>query len=222
MDKAYIDKHHIVDRYVQGKLSEELLETFEVYMLEHPEVVDEIEFAQGMQAALKDRTSPLSASQPSLAKQERKAGFFLGPTWAVAATLLFGVSAAWSVYLTADRLTSAATPLQQPLPIGAELWLEPQRGVDGLPRVGHDDAGFLMSIDVASEPAETYQVTLTDAAGRTVWSVDRVQADEEQLVRLVVPPLPESSGAYVVTVASQNRPEEPFARYELLARDSLE
>ena len=40
MDRAYIDTNHLVDRYVQGKLSGTELDEFEIYMLEHPKVVE--------------------------------------------------------------------------------------------------------------------------------------------------------------------------------------
>ena len=51
MDKKYIAEHQLVDRYVQGRLSGDELSNFEVYLLDHPELLDDIEYADGMHSA---------------------------------------------------------------------------------------------------------------------------------------------------------------------------
>lgn len=42
MDKAYIEQHDIAQRYLKGKLSLDEVEAFEVYLMDHPDAIDEL------------------------------------------------------------------------------------------------------------------------------------------------------------------------------------
>ncbi len=52
MDRQYIDDHHIVARYLADQLAEAEREAFEVYYLEHPEMLREIEATARFKAGL--------------------------------------------------------------------------------------------------------------------------------------------------------------------------
>ncbi len=43
MDIGYIKKEQIIERYLENKLSDEELKLFEIYYLECPEILQEIE-----------------------------------------------------------------------------------------------------------------------------------------------------------------------------------
>ena len=65
MDRRYIEENQIIDRYLMNKLSGEEMETFEQFLLEDPEIVQEIEirkrFIRGIRNA--DRTGLLQLSE---------------------------------------------------------------------------------------------------------------------------------------------------------------
>jgi hypothetical protein len=52
MDRKYIEEHHIVARYLAGRLSDAERETFEVYYLEHPDVVQDMEAVARLKVGL--------------------------------------------------------------------------------------------------------------------------------------------------------------------------
>lgn len=52
MDRQYIDDHHIVARYLADRLPDPEREAFEVYYLEHPEMLREIEAAARFKSGL--------------------------------------------------------------------------------------------------------------------------------------------------------------------------
>jgi len=43
MDRNYIDQHHVVARYLADQLTDEELSAFEIYLVEHPDVVEQLE-----------------------------------------------------------------------------------------------------------------------------------------------------------------------------------
>jgi hypothetical protein len=48
IDRTYIDEHDIAQRYLHGGLTPEESEEFEVYILENPEILEELELSEAM------------------------------------------------------------------------------------------------------------------------------------------------------------------------------
>ncbi|MEM8981441.1 MAG: hypothetical protein AAGC71_00350 [Pseudomonadota bacterium] len=210
MDKATIETQHLVDRYVQGKLSSEEQREFEIFMLDNPDIADQVEYARGMQSALQDETSQLFADIDTGQRKTGRQTFFQSPTWAMAATVLLGASIAWNVAREWQEPS-----VGQPLPVTQEVWLEPARSEDSTYEIAADPAGVLVNIDVAATPATAYRVDLLDAGGATVWSFEPALADDDQLLRLVAPPFPANDSTYTVVVYDAERASEPLTTYSL-------
>lgn len=54
MDRQYIDDNQIIERYLTGGLSPDDTENFELYILEHDDVLQELECARALRAGLRD------------------------------------------------------------------------------------------------------------------------------------------------------------------------
>ncbi len=220
MDRAYIDKHHLIDLYAQGRLGSNQLDEFEIYMLEHPEIVDEIEIAKGMQAAIGENTDSLSPDTTSAFSPKGNKRLIFARGYAIAATALLGMSAVYSTMLSiqVEELQSTVADLREPSLIAEELWFEPVRG-EHAPAV-RQIAGeaTVIHIDVSSADAAHYVVELSNDTSGYRWRQSQVQADDEQLIRLVLPSLP--PGNYSLSVASDSGSDnaEPFVRYRFSAQ----
>lgn len=59
MDKAYLEKFDVINRYNQNRLSDEELNRFEVYILEHPEIIPVIEKDRVIREAYQENKSLL-------------------------------------------------------------------------------------------------------------------------------------------------------------------
>ena len=61
IDRKYIDEHDMIPRYARDELAGEELEAFEVYFLEHPEILDEIEVERSLRRGLSGASDALRA-----------------------------------------------------------------------------------------------------------------------------------------------------------------
>jgi len=105
----------VARRYARGELTGEELDRFEDYLMEHPELLDDIEAEGVLGQALQPNVVPMQPRTP--ASRGAPAG---SPPWLAAACLLLALGVG---YFTAG--------LQGPAPgaaISAELRLEPVRG----------------------------------------------------------------------------------------------
>lgn len=90
MDRQYIDDHHIVARYLADQLSDREREAFELYFLDHPDIVKDLEAAARFKTGLLQlqdtgELADLMAARPWY-RQQRFAGYA-----ATLAAVLFGV-----------------------------------------------------------------------------------------------------------------------------------
>ena len=68
MDRAYIDTHNVVDRYVMDKLTESERAAFEIAFLQDERLQDEVQLAEAMQAGLRSaelRLKPDDGNAPA-------------------------------------------------------------------------------------------------------------------------------------------------------------
>lgn len=53
MDRDYIDRHDVTHRYVHGGLSAEEMAEFEVFLMDHPDVLEQVQLEQVMRTGLR-------------------------------------------------------------------------------------------------------------------------------------------------------------------------
>lgn len=165
MDRAYIDSHHLIDRYVQGRLSGADLDEFEIYMLEHPEIVDDIQYAKGMQDSISAAGEELFADSAS----NRKTSVF-GSPYAMAAMVLLTLSLSFSgyQYLQIQELKDVAAATEGLTVISRVYYLEPVRGEADTTIELHEQAATIIHADVGVVEAESWIVELYNDDSGTV------------------------------------------------------
>ncbi len=212
MDRAYIDTHHLVDRYVQGKLSGETLDDFEIYMLEHPEINDEIEYAKGMQQALSDGKDNLFPDHPATASRP-SGNFWLGRQHAMAATILLVVTTALSGLLYYQNWL-----LRTPQHIAEVVWFESERGsdldsaADDLRVIEHTPGdAILFRIDPGFSRQGSYAVEIVGTDTAFTWSSSAIVTDFQRPIDITVKDLPFGNYHLFVTTGDGNEPPARFA-----------
>lgn len=186
MDRAYIDANHLVDRYVQGKLSDTELEEFEIYMLEHPEIVDDIEFAKGMQSSMSSAGKELFAGDRIAVSQS-----MLGSPYALAATVLLALSLSFSgyQYLKIEELENEIAHSGSPASIGHEYYLETVRGESDFTIEQQKRRAVIIRADVGVAEAESWSVELRSEELGVIWKQDGLKA-QEHLVSILLGKVP--------------------------------
>ena len=219
MDKAYIDEKHVIERYLQGKLAEDELSAFEIYMLDHPEIVDDVEYARGMQDALIGVKDELYANTPSPTLTQPPSGFWLGRQYALAATVLFAITLTISglLYQRIGGLNDEIAELRRPVAVTDEIWLEPVRG--GRERIVERSEGtaLVLRVDVGAASADSYTAELRGEGTDFFWERSQIRPDDERSIRFVVSGLP--SGNYRLAVSADDGVTAPFAEYRFLLQE---
>ena len=218
MDKAFIREHHVVERYLQGKLEGEELTAFEVYMLDHPEIVDDIEYARGMLEALVAAKEELIDDSAPQSRPAGRARFWLSREHALAATVLLGIAVVFSGYLYREigDLTEEVATLRNPLPIADEVWLEPVRGARQRVIERRQGPALVLRIDVSATAATSYTATISDEQSDFFWSQPRIAPDDQGSIRLLVAGLPDGEYRLSVSADDDDGVSEPFAVYRFL------
>lgn len=87
MDKKYIDENEIKIKYLRNQLNDRELELFEIYMLENPDLVDELNLSE----VFIRNISSVSDSKPTIAEPQLDSGgnHFLQTLRGVATNFLF-------------------------------------------------------------------------------------------------------------------------------------
>lgn len=218
MDKAYISEHQLIARYVQGGLAGDELTTFEIYMLEHPEIVDDVEFERGMQDALsktKNDLIPRPSSKPTATHRMR--GWPSRPL-AIAASLALAISATFSAYLFQmnSALRGEISSLRNPTVLAGEVWIEPIRGEREWVIEIRQGAATLLHVDVSAIPAMSYAVTLRGEENNVFWTRSGIRPDEEKTIGILLTQL--SAGRYQLSIHSDDNVATAVSEYSLLLR----
>jgi hypothetical protein len=102
MDREYITRHNVIERYLSGSLTEEELAAFEERCLWCQETLDELDVAERLREGIRD----LNPVQAAGRGRGRIARLFLSPQWAAAASVMLVVSLGVTGYLlTGDVAT---------------------------------------------------------------------------------------------------------------------
>ena len=90
MDLKQIQQEQLIERYVAGNLSAETKEAFELFMLDHPQVLEEVRLETLMRDALQGPARDALDEVPSAPHRRAYA-----PPLALAATLIIGIALGW-------------------------------------------------------------------------------------------------------------------------------
>ncbi len=90
IDKAYIEEFDVIRRYQQNKLSEEELNSFEIYILENPDIINVLEQEKILHDAFREHEPLLKPGK------EKSISLFAGRGMALAACLVLGVVAVFN------------------------------------------------------------------------------------------------------------------------------
>ena len=200
MDKAYIDENHVVDRYVQGKLDGEDLADFEIYMLDHPDILEEIEYAGGMQKSLVEARSSLFSGAISTPEAARRSRFLFGRKYAMAATVLLAVSVLYSasLYRHNDDLARDIAILGAPTPIAGEFVLETVRSTSNHVIRRSGEAALILRADAGFAISDSYTVDLTGDQSAFSWKRTNLTANSDNFISILVNDIPEDSYRLVI------------------------
>ena len=195
MDLEYISSHSVVDRYLLGQLSEQEQVEFELYFLENPEILDEVEVARSLKRGLTGKQELLGSFQAGAPSDGKLSPLEIVRGWFQSPAVLAGNFA-----VIATLLALVVLPGQEP-PLSAftatRVWIGELRGDDAPVHIEILAASLVLDIDV--DGTGTYRVSLLDANGQRVRDVEQVAAADALLVVLSTADL--AGGRYTLQVA---------------------
>lgn len=194
MDKAYIEKHHVIDRYLLNQLTADERDAFEQRFLDDPQLLDQLEQAEAMRSGLREATDTLKTRDPS---RGRLVGWFAKPAVAYGVAGLAIASVTASVWLMTELGRAGGAP--QATPLRDDVWLETMRGAADAVRVSQP---AVIRVDVGPPPhAERYRLSI--ARDTNVFAeVGNLTVDEDNAVSVVISQLP--AGEYEVSVMADD------------------
>ena len=212
MDTEYIKTHDVLNRYVLGQLDEKELVEFELYYLEHPEVLQEVELIRALKAGLQSNLDEQgTASEPGTDKGsliQTIASWFEYP---IVLTGNFALIA-----LLATTLLISGEP-DTPLGYSAtRAWVGDVRGERAPLEIELNAASLVLDIDVAAPG--TYSVTLLDSTGQPVTRIRAVESSADAVMVVFdasrLPP-----GTYQLTVSDPDN--SAVVQRDLIIRSAL-
>ena len=204
LDRDTIDQNHVVDRYVRGSLSDAEREQFEIYLLDHPEIVDELLYAKSMQETISTELQDPVPDRPVQEDSRQPGGFWLGRACTMAATVVFAMMFGYSAYLHTKMGTLMGDDANQsiPGPVSTILDLQPMRGGTD---VGHVEVGgnsLVVTADVGYADSDSFSVVLTGVDSNYLWSKADFVADRNDRISMMFDALPQ--GIYRLSVISNS------------------
>ena len=209
MDLAYIEKHHVIDRYVQDKLDDSEREAFEIFMLEHPSVADDVELARGYLKAIDAQDSDLQTarSQSGDARRVHK----LWRPLAIAASVLLAVSFGLQSFGpgSVDRSTGQLTAQSERV-----IRLEVLRS-DSIPRFAIANDGVVkLEIEVDDSEPGSFTILIRKDGGEFELRREALAADNGFVVAHIAHPSPGRFSASVERAGgSESRRDYRFELY---------
>ena len=231
MDRAYIERENVIERYLQGRLDSGEASEFEIYMLEHPETAEALEYARGLQAGMSAAHGEffLAQTRPMRPLRPMRLIAALWPARRYAATcgMLIASLAVTSGYLyhRSNTLSTELAALRGPASVTAEIWLEPVRGEAAVILEKAPGEAILLRAIVDASSVGPFRIDLfrlgpirigqfridplgidggeadEGADGEPIWSQSGVRADAEPSVVVFARDLP--FGAYRLVVTSE-------------------
>ena len=205
-----MNKNLLIERYLQGKLSDEKTASFEEQFLSSDELLDELESAEQLQQGLKDvvaleRVHAPDKNQPLERPVSSVVALFQSPHYAMAASFLLVVSLGVSSVLLQRNAHLSEFVSDRGVPTEI-IQLVSVRGVSGtelnMLKLGDTPKKFVMMLDPGFDSFSYYRATvyrLNPAKEPTMlWQVDEMLVGYEEMLALSVPSSILSPGDYEI------------------------
>ncbi len=212
MDRNYIDRHLLVDRYLAGDIPDEELADFEERLVWDEELIDELDLAErlreGMLAAAGEGRY---AAQTESGLVPRLRLVFSNTRYAVAASFIAGIASSLFVLgpayfspLPEDTHYSASySQLSEDTRYSVHE-LQVFRGADG-PVIATNLDGISILRFEAGQSFENYAVTIQAAEGsEPLWQKGRLEPDGDGMLVVGVPGGLLPTGSYLLTVFGES------------------
>lgn len=193
MDLETIESQHIVDRYVQGTLSDSERDEFEILMLENPSLAEDVEYARGMLRGMRASEGALNPAGGTSSDQG-VSGFWR--TLAIAASALLVVSAGWI------GLQASAPSVSLDENYENVIRLETLRSSDEMVATAVDGQPITIEIDVDENASSVFQLRISQDEGAFDLILSNIKSIDG-LISLRIIDAPQ--GRYHVSVLSSNQ-----------------
>jgi hypothetical protein len=204
MDEKYMNENLLIERYLQGKLSDEKAASLEEQFLSSDELLDELEAAELLEQGLLD-VSAVENARAIEKPASNVVSLFRSPRYAMAASFMLLVSLGVSSVLLQKNahLSEFVSDRGAPTEI---IPLVSVRGVSGSElntlTLGDTPKQFVMMLDPGFEPFSYYRSTvyrLNPAKEPTMlWQVDEMLVGYDEMLALTVPSSILSPGNYEI------------------------
>ena len=221
MDRDYVQKHGIVERYLKGLLSPNEQAQFEDHYLECPETLAELERGWMLQQGLRDEHSESDQMRSVPARGRGWFGRNPAIAAAAAALVLLPTLAAVTLYLDNRSLQEEVDALSSPRANVAVVSLEGERSVaatsDDAPdaTVTAEDGLVVLEVDPGTLERQAYSVELVPHdKDEALVSIEGLRMDQRGYLVATIPAGQLDEGRYQVQVADEA--SELVATYALV------
>jgi hypothetical protein len=200
MDEEHINQDLLIERYLQGKLSDKEAASFEEQFLSSDELLDELESAELLQQGLQDVDALEKAYVPDAGHIPEKpvssiASLFHSPRYAMAASFLLLFSVGFSGFLVQQNTRFSDIGPGQALPteIIPMVSVRSAPGSEPVNTLQLSDSAhqFVLMLDPGYEDYSRYRATIfrLDPASEAalVWQVNDMLPGYEDMLALSVP-----------------------------------
>ena len=217
MNREYIEKNQIVDRYLLGALDQQEQEEFEEFYFHNPDIIGELEVGdkmiEGFKAAREQGALPRSFTPKAPGATEQRWGSFAVP-YSMAASVLLAISLFFNAtfYREATEQGAATESLETKLaqafsPQGSRIvGLDRTRSFDSAPSsyisISQEPEWFVLRLALDAEEAayEDLTASLINDAGETVWQEPVVSNYSDDSVTISLHSSQMSARDYVVRI----------------------
>ena len=205
MDRQYIQDNQLVERYLQGKLSEEEKAAFEEYYLSNPDTLAELELAEKMQDGFRalDESGYVGA-MPAGGWFNR---VFLSPQYAAAASILLVFSLGFSGMLYRQQQANDVYDATQVIPV-LSVRSASSGPSDNVVQFAQTDNWVVLLVDPGMESYFRYSATVERAGSadpEAIWQGNDLQPGYQEMLALGLPGTLLVPGDYAIRLSGQAR-----------------
>ena len=196
MDQAYVEQNDVIERYARNALNESELEQFEIYLLDHPELLSKIAFAEEMHVAAKDADLEKSVVSSNEAT-------FNWRSAALAASAAFVVSTVGLIYTYQTNPVDDQDSPNVVSAIQSHTFILSERSGSSTTVIEAKEGLIpgLVSIEVpASLAGKSIDVTIIDLDSNEIRVLDDAYVNDQNLVTIFLRQI--SEGKYRIEVSA--------------------